>query len=154
MANEGPPKGPEDPPREGIPYPAPAPTPYPAAAPPGPPALPPAYGPPPAYAGLRLYDPLAAQAAAGVFRQPLPAPLVLAGPAALNPVVPGPMLLLNCPLCHYYGPPRSIERISPTGWAVFVSLMLLCMPLFWIGLLIKERVRVCPGCGTQYGVQG
>ena len=38
------------------------------------------------------------------------------------------------------------RRISTGGWITFGVLLVLCFPLFWIGLLIKEDYRVCGTC--------
>jgi hypothetical protein len=43
-----------------------------------------------------------------------------------------------------------IERsISTAGWIVFAVLLVVFFPLFWVGLLIKEDVHVCPACKTR-----
>jgi hypothetical protein len=57
----------------------------------------------------------------------------------------------RCPYCQHEGPPRIEKQISTAGWVVFVVLLIFCLPLFWIGLLIKEDKRICAGCGTPLG---
>jgi hypothetical protein len=42
--------------------------------------------------------------------------------------------------------PKIERRISTTGWVVFAVLLVAFLPLFWIGLLIKEDVQICPSC--------
>lgn len=57
----------------------------------------------------------------------------------------------QCPFCHAHAPPVEREKISTAGWVLFGVLLLLCLPLFWIGLLLKERWRVCGCCGQRVG---
>jgi hypothetical protein len=45
--------------------------------------------------------------------------------------------------------PQIERRISTTGWIVFAVLLVMFFPLFWVGFLIKEDVRVCPSCKTR-----
>jgi hypothetical protein len=35
------------------------------------------------------------------------------------------------------------------GWIVFCALLIFCLPLFWVGLLMKEEQRVCPMCRAR-----
>ncbi|MGA1848045.1 MAG: LITAF-like zinc ribbon domain-containing protein [Thermoplasmatota archaeon] len=58
-----------------------------------------------------------------------------------------------CPYCNTYSTPRSKEQISQTGWIVFAILLIAFWPLFWIGLLMKEKITICGNCSkklTQY----
>ncbi|MGB7069915.1 MAG: LITAF-like zinc ribbon domain-containing protein [Pyrinomonadaceae bacterium] len=55
----------------------------------------------------------------------------------------------RCPHCAMQVVPRIERRISSTGWIVFAVLLVLVFPLFWIGLLIKEDVWICPGCNAK-----
>lgn len=52
----------------------------------------------------------------------------------------------HCPRCSSQMMPRVVKRISTAGWITFAVLMVMFFPLFWIGLLIKEDVRICPVC--------
>jgi RNA polymerase subunit RPABC4/transcription elongation factor Spt4 len=54
-----------------------------------------------------------------------------------------------CPHCRSHFLPRVERRISTAGWITFAVLLVFFFPLFWIGLLIKEDVRVCPGCNSK-----
>lgn len=56
----------------------------------------------------------------------------------------------QCNRCGYVGTPTVVEQISVAGWIVFTVLLFLCLPLFWIGLLIKDRKVLCPNCGTVH----
>ncbi len=56
----------------------------------------------------------------------------------------------HCPQCHSRLMPRRERRISTGGWIVFGVLMLAFFPLFWIGLLIREDVSVCPVCNHKF----
>ncbi len=55
----------------------------------------------------------------------------------------------RCPTCMSQFLPRVERRISTTGWIVFAVLLVVFFPLFWVGLLIKEDVHVCPSCSTR-----
>ena len=57
----------------------------------------------------------------------------------------------SCPFCHTTSPPIRAQRISTGGWITFAVLLLVCLPLFWIGLLIKEDYTVCRACGIRLG---
>jgi hypothetical protein len=57
----------------------------------------------------------------------------------------------RCPHCGTSAPPQITRSISTGGWVVFVVMLLLCFPLFWIGFLIKEENRVCSMCMTKLG---
>lgn len=56
----------------------------------------------------------------------------------------------GCPRCASQLMPRYTRQISTAGWIVFAVLLLMFFPLFWIGFLIKEDVRVCPVCNFKY----
>ena len=55
----------------------------------------------------------------------------------------------RCPTCMSQFLPKIERRISTTGWIVFAVLLVVFFPLFWIGLLIKEDVYVCPSCNAR-----
>jgi len=55
----------------------------------------------------------------------------------------------RCPNCMSQFLPRIERRISTTGWVMFAVLLVLFFPLFWVGLLIKEDVQICPSCNTR-----
>ncbi len=57
----------------------------------------------------------------------------------------------RCPRCSSQMPPKTVKRISTAGWIVFASLMVVFFPLFWIGLLVKEEVRLCSVCNYKIG---
>ena len=52
----------------------------------------------------------------------------------------------RCPRCGSQHYPRFERKISTAGWIVFAVLLVMFFPLFWIGFLIKEDVRMCPVC--------
>jgi RNA polymerase subunit RPABC4/transcription elongation factor Spt4 len=52
----------------------------------------------------------------------------------------------RCPRCGSQHYPRFERKISTAGWIVFAVLLVMFFPLFWIGFLIKEDVRICPVC--------
>jgi RNA polymerase subunit RPABC4/transcription elongation factor Spt4 len=55
----------------------------------------------------------------------------------------------RCPHCMSQFAPRLERRISSAGWITFAVLLVFFFPLFWIGLLIKEDVPVCPSCNSR-----
>ena len=57
----------------------------------------------------------------------------------------------RCPHCGSPAQPVIERWISPTGWVVFGLLLFFTIVFFWIGLLLKEEVRVCPNCGKRVG---
>jgi hypothetical protein len=75
---------------------------------------------------------------------PPPQPLVYQRPQhniAFNP---------PCPRCA--SPLFRYERkISNAGWIVFAVLLIAFFPLFWIGFLLKEDVRICQNCNYKLG---
>jgi hypothetical protein len=58
-----------------------------------------------------------------------------------------PVIGFQCPNCRTNIQPLARERVSQTGWIVLAVLIIVCAPLFWIGLLMKEPYRVCSQCG-------
>jgi hypothetical protein len=57
----------------------------------------------------------------------------------------------RCPRCGTQNLPHIERKISPAGWIVFVVLLVVFFPLFWIGFLMKEDIRVCPVCNLKVG---
>lgn len=55
----------------------------------------------------------------------------------------------RCPRCASQMMPKVVKRVSTAGWIVFAVLMVMFFPLFWIGLLIKEDVQMCPVCNFK-----
>jgi ssDNA-binding Zn-finger/Zn-ribbon topoisomerase 1 len=55
----------------------------------------------------------------------------------------------RCPSCRSTARPLEREEISTAGWVVFAVMITFCFPLFFIGLLMKERYRVCGDCGRR-----
>lgn len=57
----------------------------------------------------------------------------------------------RCPRCGTQNLPLVSRKISTAGWIVFAVLLIFTFFFFWIGLLMKEDVRVCPVCGLRVG---
>ena len=57
----------------------------------------------------------------------------------------------RCPNCGTQYLPLVERRISTAGWITFSLLLVFTIIFFWIGLLIKEEVRICPVCRTKVG---
>lgn len=52
----------------------------------------------------------------------------------------------RCPHCGTGYLPVVEKRISTAGWVTFAVLLVVTVIFFWIGLLMKEDVRICPVC--------
>ena len=52
----------------------------------------------------------------------------------------------RCPNCGTHYLPVVDRRVSTAGWITFAALLVFTVVFFWIGLLIKEDVSVCPVC--------
>lgn len=57
----------------------------------------------------------------------------------------------RCPRCATQSFPYVTRKISNVGWVIFAIFLVVFFPLFWIGLLIKDEVRICPVCGLRVG---
>lgn len=55
----------------------------------------------------------------------------------------------RCPYCGTNYLPIMERRISTAGWIVFAMLLVFTFVFFWIGLLMKENVPICPVCRRQ-----
>jgi hypothetical protein len=56
----------------------------------------------------------------------------------------------RCRHCQSTRPPLTRTKVSGAGWFLFFILaVFLCLPLCWIGLLMKEEYRVCGDCGRR-----
>ncbi len=90
--------------------------------------------------------------------QPLPPPMPQM--QQMPPMMPQPQPLVHqqhhnlaynfhCPRCATTLMPRLERKISTGGWITFAALLIFFFPLFWIGLLIRENVRVCSVCNLR-----
>lgn len=57
----------------------------------------------------------------------------------------------RCPYCGSNEVPVVENKISQTGWIVFVVLLLCCFPLCLIALFVTEERRRCYDCGMRIG---
>ncbi len=57
----------------------------------------------------------------------------------------------RCPNCQSNYLPISERRISTAGWITFAVLLVTTGIFFWIGLLIREDVSICPVCKRKVG---
>lgn len=55
----------------------------------------------------------------------------------------------RCPNCGTTSLPIIERRISTAGWIVFSLLLVFTFIFFWIGLLMKENVSICPVCRAK-----
>jgi RNA polymerase subunit RPABC4/transcription elongation factor Spt4 len=69
------------------------------------------------------------------------------GPLVYQPMHMSPPF--RCPHCMSQYLPRVERRISTGGWITFAVLLVAFFPLFWIGLLIKEDVKICQSCNNK-----
>jgi RNA polymerase subunit RPABC4/transcription elongation factor Spt4 len=79
-----------------------------------------------------------------------------AAPLALQPqnqMAPGANYAIDpnyhCPRCGTSYLPIMDRRISTAGWIVFSCLLVFTVIFFWIGLLMKEDVAICPVCRSK-----
>jgi DNA-directed RNA polymerase subunit RPC12/RpoP len=74
-------------------------------------------------------------------------PQIGAGQMALAQNTPRDMTgNYRCSRCGTHYLPVIERKISTAGWIVFSVLLVFTFFLFWIGLLLKEDVSVCPVC--------
>lgn len=69
--------------------------------------------------------------------------------APIQPAYTAPQFC--CPYCRSNMPPRVTRNTSQTGLIMCILLLLLCFPLFWLGLLMQEDTRYCSACGAKWG---
>ncbi|HEX8144222.1 MAG TPA: LITAF-like zinc ribbon domain-containing protein [Pyrinomonadaceae bacterium] len=74
-------------------------------------------------------------------------PPAVAQPYAAPPAVAG----YRCPRCGAAYLPIVESKVSSEGMLIFVLLLFFCLPLCWIGLLMKQETRVCPVCHANLG---
>jgi DNA-directed RNA polymerase subunit RPC12/RpoP len=55
----------------------------------------------------------------------------------------------RCPYCGSTQRPHTLQKVSTGGWIVFAVMLLVCFPLFFIGLLMKDTYQVCGQCGVR-----
>jgi hypothetical protein len=55
----------------------------------------------------------------------------------------------RCPYCHSNAMPFRVEKITEAGWVMFAVMLVFCLPLFWIGLLMKESQQFCSACRAR-----
>ncbi|CAN5411941.1 hypothetical protein BH10ACI3_BH10ACI3_01110 [soil metagenome] len=55
----------------------------------------------------------------------------------------------HCPRCGSSYLPVIEKRISTAGWVVFSALLVFTFIFFWVGLLMKEEVAICPVCKSK-----
>jgi hypothetical protein len=60
-----------------------------------------------------------------------------------NPLQP---VGFRCPYCQSPAGTYAVSKVSTGGWVVLVVMLLFCLPLFWIGLLIREDSYHCRSC--------
>ncbi len=91
-------------------------------------------------------------------RVPVSSPTQPVGPQSTSPFVAQPLAYrgsqfvapnYRCPNCGTSTPPVTERRISTGGWVVFALLLVFTFIFFWIGLLMKEDVSVCPVCRAK-----
>ena len=91
------------------------------------------------------------------FAPPRPHPQAAPMPPPAAPVMPyyappqNPPGGYRCPRCGTAQPPQMIRKMSQEGLIVLIAMLVFCIPLFWIGLLIKEDICVCQNCGLKVG---
>ncbi|MBL8796064.1 MAG: LITAF-like zinc ribbon domain-containing protein [Planctomycetia bacterium] len=77
--------------------------------------------------------------------EPVPTPAALAPAAHLGRRPDS----FRCPFCQSTRRPTASMEMSTAGVVTTIALIFLCLPLFWIGFLIREEKRRCSQCGRQ-----
>jgi LITAF-like zinc ribbon domain len=77
---------------------------------------------------------------------PAPLPVHAQPPVPVPPPYQPPQAGYRCPRCGTTYLPIIETKVSQDGWVVFVILLFFCLPLCWIGLLMKQETRICPMC--------
>jgi RNA polymerase subunit RPABC4/transcription elongation factor Spt4 len=79
-----------------------------------------------------------------------PAPLAFQQPQYGAQMQPGGNYAIDpnyhCPKCGSSYLPIIDRRISSAGWITFALLLVFTLIFFWVGLLMKEDVVICPVC--------
>jgi len=57
----------------------------------------------------------------------------------------------SCYNCGSQQHPVARSEMSQAGLIVLIVMLMICFPLFWIGLMMKEHFMVCPTCGIRRG---
>ncbi|MGH9942659.1 MAG: LITAF-like zinc ribbon domain-containing protein, partial [Pyrinomonadaceae bacterium] len=65
---------------------------------------------------------------------------------AAQPAPNASLVGYRCPHCQSAELPVVARKISTAGWIVFFSLLIICFPLCFAGLFIKDEYRMCPWC--------
>lgn len=78
-------------------------------------------------------------------------PSPMPSPYAYQPAPGQAAVGFKCPYCQSQTPPVTVQKVSQAGWIVMIVMILVCVPLFWIGLLMKEDQRFCRACGMRLG---
>lgn len=60
-----------------------------------------------------------------------------------------PEVGFRCPHCGSDLPPREYRELTPAGWALFIVLLLFCLPTCLLALLLTRTRRVCRQCGRK-----
>ena len=55
----------------------------------------------------------------------------------------------RCRACGFSGESAIGTKVSGAGWATLVVMLFICVPLCWIGLLLREQYPMCPQCGSH-----
>lgn len=70
-----------------------------------------------------------------------------------SPFAPGAAVTSGgfaCPHCHSTATPQWRTKITGLGICAAVALVFLCLPLFWVPLVVdKKHVRFCGSCGLE-----
>lgn len=57
----------------------------------------------------------------------------------------------RCRDCGKVDDPILGSKVSQSGWVIFILLLVLFLPLCWLGLLVREKYPVCRHCGYKMG---
>lgn len=57
----------------------------------------------------------------------------------------------KCPFCQSTMGAVLTDKVSGAGWIVFTLLLFFCLPLCFIGLMIREDMYHCKNCRMKIG---
>jgi len=70
-------------------------------------------------------------------------------PGFMNPYRPSGVGF-RCPFCQSGAGVIHTSKTSQAGWVMVILLLLvLCLPLFWLGFLMRENYTICRNCGMK-----
>lgn len=77
---------------------------------------------------------------------PMPAPIAPVAPSFAERAAQPNQTGFRCPRCNSTAAPVIKSKMSDAGLVTLILLLFLCLPIFWVGFLMREKYSVCPAC--------